>query len=113
MRLLLDENISWRVAAYLRPHFAEVLHVRDVDLDNSPDTSIWRYAQQHGFHILTKDEDFIRLLFAHGFPPKIVVVTNAQLPAKMLADFMLARLPQLQEFLGDSTAAGMLVLRLP
>lgn len=63
MRLLLDENISWRLTAYLRTHFTEVLHVRDIGLDNSPDTSIWRYAQQNGFHLVTKDEDFVRLLF--------------------------------------------------
>lgn len=113
MRLLLDENISWRLTAYLRPHFSQVLHVRDIGLDNSPDTSIWQYAQQHGFHLLTKDEDFVRLLFTHGFPPKIVVATNAQVPAKTLAKFLLARLPQLQEFLSEPTTAGMLVLRLP
>ena len=45
MHLLLDENISWRLAAHLRPHCAVVLHVRDIQLDNSPDTSIWRYAR--------------------------------------------------------------------
>jgi predicted nuclease of predicted toxin-antitoxin system len=40
MRLLLDENISWRLTAYLRPHCTALLHVRDIQLDNSPDTSI-------------------------------------------------------------------------
>jgi predicted nuclease of predicted toxin-antitoxin system len=39
MRLLLDKNISWRLAAYLRPHFTTVLHVRDVGLDASPDAT--------------------------------------------------------------------------
>ena len=69
MRLLLDENISWRLVAYLRPHVAAVLHVRDLGLDSSPDTSIWRYARQHGYDILTKDDDFLRLVLAEGFPP--------------------------------------------
>lgn len=45
MRLLLDENVSWRLAAYLRSHCEVVLHVRDIGLDESPDTSIWRYAK--------------------------------------------------------------------
>ena len=82
MRLLLDENISWRLAAYLRPHCAEVLHVRDIGLDESPDTSIWRYAWQHGYDVLTKDEDFVRLVLADDFSPRVVAVQNAQVPVK-------------------------------
>lgn len=86
MRLLLDENVSWRLAAYLRPHCQVVLHVCDVNLDESPDTSIWRYARQHGYDLLTKDEDFVRLLLAEGFPPRVVALQNAQVPVKALAE---------------------------
>lgn len=113
MRLLLDENVSWRLAAYLRPHCAAVLHVRDVGLDESPDTSIWRYAKQHGYDVLTKDEDFVRLVLAEGFPPRVVAVQNAQVPVRQLADFLLARLPQVEAFLGEQQEFGMLLLRLP
>lgn len=112
MRLLLDENISWRLAAYLRPHCAAVLHVRDIQLDNSPDTSIWRYAKQHGHDVITKDEDFLRLVLAEGFTPRVVAVQNAQVPVAKLA-FLLARLPQLEAFLGKQTEFGLLQLRLP
>lgn len=107
MRLLLDENISWRLAAYLRPHCEGVLHVRGIGLDESPDTSIWRYARQHGYDLLTKDEDFVRLLLAEGFPPKVVTLQNAQVPVKTLAEFLLARLPQLESFLGEQTEFSM------
>ena len=113
MRLLLDENISWRLAAYLRPHCAAVLHVRDIQLDNSPDTSIWRYAKQHGYDVITKDEDFLRLVLAEGFPPRVVAVQNAQVPVAKLAEFLLARLPQIESFLGEQTEFGFLQLRLP
>ncbi|QDA61476.1 DUF5615 family PIN-like protein [Hymenobacter jejuensis] len=113
MRLLLDENISWRLAAYLQPYCAEVLHVRDIGLANSPDTTIWRYARQHGYDIITKDEDFLRLVITEGFPPRIVAVQNAQIPVGKLAEFLLARLSQLQEFLGEQKEFGLLLLRLP
>ena len=69
MRLLLDENISWSLAAPLRPHCTTVLHVRDIGLDHSPDTTIWRYARQNNFDLLTKDEDFVRLVLAYGSAP--------------------------------------------
>lgn len=113
MRLLLDENISWRLTAYLRPHCAVVLHVRDIGLGESPDTSIWRYAKQNGYDLLTKDDDFVRLVLAEGFPPRVVAVRNAQVPVKELADFLLVRLPQPEAFWGEQTEFGMLQLRLP
>lgn len=113
MRLLLDENVSWRLAAYLRPHSEVVLHVRDIGLDESPDTSIWRYARQHGYDLLTKDEDFVRLVLADGFPPRVIALQNAQVPVKALAEFLLAQLPQLESFLSEQTEFGMLQLRLP
>ena len=113
MRLLLDENISWRLAAYLRPHCAAVLHVRGIQLDNSPDTSIWHHAKQHGYDVITKDEDFLRLVLAEGFPPRVVAVQNAQVPVAKLAQFLLARLPQIGSFLGEQTEFGLLQLRLP
>lgn len=112
MRLLLDENISWRLVAYLRPHCTAVLHVRDIGLDSSPDTTIWRYARQHGYDVLTKDEDFLRLVLAEGFPPRVVAVQNAQVPVAKLAGYLVERLPQLREFLGAQTEFGMLLLRL-
>jgi predicted nuclease of predicted toxin-antitoxin system len=113
MRLLLDENISWRLATYLRPYCAAVLHVRDIQLDNSPDTSIWRYARQYGYDVITKDEDFLRLVLAEGFPPRVVAVQNAQVPVAKLAEFILSRLPQIEAFLGEQTEFGFLQLRLP
>lgn len=113
MRLLLDENVSWRLAAYLRPHCAAVLHVREVNLDNSPDTSIWHYARQHGYDVVTKDADFVRLVVANGFPPRVVAIQNAQVPVGDLAGFLLAQLPQLRQFLGEQTEFGLLLLRLP
>ena len=113
MRLLLDENISWRLVAYLRPHCQEILHVRDIALDASPDTTIWRYAQQNGYDLLTKDEDFVRLVLTDGFPPRVVALQNAQVPVATLAAFLLTRLSQVQRFLGEQTVFGLLTLSLP
>lgn len=105
--------MSWRLVAYLRPHCVAVRHVRDIGLDASPDTSIWRYARQHSYDLVTKDDDFVRLVLAGGFPPRVVALQNAQVPVKVLAEFLLARLPQVGVFLGEQTEFGMLQLRLP
>jgi len=41
------------------------------------------------------------LVPAEGFAPRVVAVQNAQVPVKELAAFLLARLPQLEAFLGE------------
>ena len=38
--------------------FPDSVHVRDVDVMRSPDSSIWEYAKAFNFAILTKDIDF-------------------------------------------------------
>jgi predicted nuclease of predicted toxin-antitoxin system len=45
MQLLLDANISWRLAAKLKLHFGECLHVDRIGLNiPASDTEIWNYA---------------------------------------------------------------------
>jgi len=56
----------------LRPHCAAVLHVRDINLDYNPNTSIWRYAKQYGYDVLTNDKGFVRSVLAEGFLPRVV-----------------------------------------
>ena len=113
MRLLVDENVSWRLAAYFRPQCEAVLHMRAIGLDESPDTSIWRCARQHGYNLLTKGEAFARPVLVETFPPRLVALQNAQVPVKALAKFLLARLLQPEPFPGKHTEFGMLQLRLP
>jgi predicted nuclease of predicted toxin-antitoxin system len=33
---------------------------------------VWEYARQHGFTLVTKDEDFHRLSVLYGSPPKVI-----------------------------------------
>nr|WP_162910636.1 DUF5615 family PIN-like protein [Hymenobacter oligotrophus] len=87
--------------------------MRDLGLDNSPDSTIWQHAQAQGWHIVTKDEDFVRLLLTHGFPPKVIVVTNAQVPARALTVYLGTQLERIRHFLFEQPESGMLVLRMP
>ena len=38
----------------------------------APDRAIWIHARDHGFVIVSKDEDFHRLSVLHGPPPKVI-----------------------------------------
>ena len=75
MKLLLDANISWRLAARLKPHYEECHHVDYIGFDNpAKDIEIWNYALNNKFLIVTNDEDFLNLMNLKGFPPKIILL---------------------------------------
>lgn len=79
MKLLLDENLSHRLVARLSEAFPGTVSVYQVGLEGQPDAAIWDYANEQGFVIVSKDDDFRQLSFLRGHPPKVVwlVVGNA------------------------------------
>ncbi|HVK96522.1 MAG TPA: DUF5615 family PIN-like protein [Flavisolibacter sp.] len=75
MKLLLDANLSWRLAAKLKHHFEDSVHVDHIGLnDPAKDIEIWNYALANDFIIVTNDEDFLNFSNIKGFPPKIVML---------------------------------------
>ncbi len=72
IKLLLDENISFKVAKGIKEFFEEVNHLSDLRLINSSDIDIWQYAKNNHYSIITFDSDFIDLSLLYGFPPKVI-----------------------------------------
>ena len=72
MRLLFDQNLSWRLKEALRDIYPQSLHVRDVGLASAVDVTVWAYAKENGLVIVSKDADFRHLGFTYGHPPKII-----------------------------------------
>ncbi|MBL8703213.1 MAG: DUF5615 family PIN-like protein [Rhodospirillales bacterium] len=72
MRLLFDENLSFRLIGALDSEFPGSVHVRSAGLARAGDMAIWQYARQHGLAIVTLDSGFHDISVLHGAPPKIV-----------------------------------------
>lgn len=63
MRLLLDENLSSRIAEGLRARGFDVLAVTEVpELRGQPDATVFEWAIDHGRAIATYDVDFATIL---------------------------------------------------
>ncbi len=58
MRLLFDQNLSPRLVELLSDSYPASAHVQSSGLDRAPDETVWNYAKEHGFIIVTKDTDF-------------------------------------------------------
>lgn len=73
MKLLIDNNISYRVAVTLNKSILVCKHVSDFSLDaNTEDSAIWNFAKKGGYIILTKDNDFEAMSRLFGCPPKVI-----------------------------------------
>lgn len=72
MKLLFDQNLSFRLARKLEEYFPESEHVRLSGMDKDDDRLIWQYARDNDFIIVTQDADFEMLSQLYGFPPKVI-----------------------------------------
>ncbi|MEL6554001.1 MAG: DUF5615 family PIN-like protein [Cyanobacteria bacterium J06621_11] len=72
MKLLLDENLSHKLAQRLADLFPGSLHVRDINMKATVDQIVWDYAKNNDLIIVSKDADMHDLSLALGKPPKVI-----------------------------------------
>lgn len=101
MKLLFDQNISFRVIKKIAEIFTGAEQVTSVGLTNSSDMEIWEYARKNGFCIVTFDADFMDLSLLKGFPPKIVWLHTGNISTDELAGLIMLKEKVIKEFLSD------------
>jgi predicted nuclease of predicted toxin-antitoxin system len=72
MKLLFDQNLSFRLCALLTDTFPESNQVRLLGLEQADDRTIWNRAKEGGFVLVSQDADFAELAGLLGPPPKVV-----------------------------------------
>lgn len=72
MKILLDQNLSFKLCTKLRDIFPELIHIRNVSLDTASDEEVWLYAKLNSFVLVSKDADFVEKAVLKGHPPKII-----------------------------------------
>ena len=92
MKILLDQNISFRVVSLLKTAFEKVDHIKALNLTDASDKEIWDYALKNNYTIITFDSDFIDLATLKGTPPKIIWLrfgnsSNLKIANKLLSNF--------------------------
>ena len=72
MKLLFDQNISFRLIYRIKDIYPEAIQVKEAGLENSTDIQIWKYAKNNEYTIVTFDVDFYDYSMIKGYPPKII-----------------------------------------
>jgi predicted nuclease of predicted toxin-antitoxin system len=84
LSLLLDENLSPRLIPRLTSLFPGLMHVRDVDLKQADDWTIWDWARQNSYTVLTADSDFVAMASETGPPPRVVYIERCDFPFRVI-----------------------------
>jgi predicted nuclease of predicted toxin-antitoxin system len=109
VKLLFDQNLSFRLVGALSDLFPNSAHVRDFALTRADDDQIWDCAKTNGFTIISKDSDFRQRSFLFGAPPKAIWIDLGNCSTKEIEDLLRKSLIQIMDFDGDP-AATLLVL---
>ena len=89
MKLLFDANLSPKLVARLAELFPTSAHVFDTGLARfTSDETIWEYAREHGFTIVTADADFLALAGSRGAPPKVVRLESCNYRTSQTEDLL-------------------------
>jgi predicted nuclease of predicted toxin-antitoxin system len=102
VKLLFDQNISFRVVSLLKELFPETKHVCEFDLQFATDRQIWNFAKENNFDIVTFDSDFYDLVTLYGHPPKLIWLRIGNTSTRNLAYVFSNHSEAITSFLTDS-----------
>lgn len=99
MRFLVDAQLPPALARWLsqQGHLAE--HVADIGLASAPDATIWRYAEEHGAVLVTKDEDFSTFAEQGDVSPRVVWIRSGNTGRATLLQWFSTALPEVERAL--------------
>ena len=88
MRLLFDQNLSFRLCEALGDLFPGSVHVRHVGLQEANNRAIWEFAEGNGYTIVSQDSDFAEMAILLGGPPKVIWIRAGNLPTGEIASLL-------------------------
>jgi len=109
VKLLFDQNLAPRLARDLADIFPDSAHVRDLGMARALDREIWDHAEQAGFVIVSKDNDFQQMSFVFGPPPKVIWIRRGNCSVRETEEILRTNSARIHEFEGDQVAAYLLL----
>ena len=109
--LLIDENLSYKLAPGLQKDFPGTLSVTVAPGlgGGADDANVWAFAKGQGLAILTKDKDFVEYWRRFGPPPKVIRLDIGNCRLAALRTRIDANRQRILTFLASSTD-GLLVI---
>jgi predicted nuclease of predicted toxin-antitoxin system len=84
MKLLIDENISYRIIKLIENYFPGSIHVSSISNSRLTDLEIWKHAKDNNFIIVTHDEDYYEWQLIRENPPKTIWLRFGNTPTEII-----------------------------
>jgi predicted nuclease of predicted toxin-antitoxin system len=106
IKLLIDENISYRLVKKVEDIFPDSQQVKRLGLLGKEDYIIWNYAKKNDFVILTQDDDYIELSQLLGYPPKVILLRTGSISTEELAGLLKQKIRDIEFFISPEQDFG-------
>jgi predicted nuclease of predicted toxin-antitoxin system len=105
MKLLFDQNLSFKLCQRLTDIFPNSNQVRLIGMEESDDRTIWDYAKVNDFVLVSQDVDFADLATLNGPPPKVIWLRCGNQRTAAIENRLRDRASAIAQFVEDQTAA--------
>ena len=103
LKLLLDQNLSFRLLDKLEAAYPSSTQVKFVGLDQADDLTVWQFAKDNGFTIVTKDSDFHEFSLIYGSPPKVIWMKCGNESRQYVLDLLLNNQEKIIDFFDNES----------
>jgi len=104
VKLLFDQNLSFKLAKKLNDAFPESSQVKLLGLDEADDPDIWEHARQNGFTLVTQDSDYNDRSALLGHPPKVIWLRCGNQTTAYVERLIRSHLDEIRRFEQDAAA---------
>jgi len=105
VKLLFDQNISFRLINKLNDIYPDSGQVTSLNLVDSSDIDIWKYAKDNEYTVVTFDSDFYDLSLVWGHPPKIIWIRSSNQTTQEVEKIVRAHSDNIREFVSSPDLA--------
>jgi len=103
MKLLFDEYISYRILNKIEKYFLDCSHVSLHSLNAANDKSVWTFAKENRYTIVTNDSDFNDFSLVWGFPPKVIWLRTGNTSTNHTVSLLIEKKKTINKFIKDET----------
>jgi predicted nuclease of predicted toxin-antitoxin system len=105
MKLLFDQNLSFKLCTLLSDLFPGSQSVRELGLDRSDDLIVWQCAKDNGLMLVSQDSDFADMAAHYGHPPKVIWLRCGNQPVVTIEALIRRHAKNISEFDQNTAAA--------
>ena len=110
MKLLFDQNLSFKLCQAMADLFPGSSQVRLLGLAEADDTALWQHAKANACFFVTQDSDFADMAALYGPPPKVIWLRCGNQPTQVIEKLLRDRAPAIAAFERDAAATCLEIL---